>query len=55
MACDLANGSNVGKQCRNAQNRGERPIPGKVFSEPREQPDQISAGGQKTLEGRCPG
>lgn len=54
MTYDLANGSNIGKQCRNSQNRGERPIPGKLLSEPRE-PDQISAGGQKALEGRCPG
>lgn len=55
MACDLANGSNIGKQCRNSQNRGERPIPGKLFNEPREQPNQISAGGQKALEGKYPG
>lgn len=44
MACDLANrGANIGKQYRNSQNHGKRPIPGKLCSGPIEQPDQISA------------
>lgn len=44
MACDLANrGANIGKQCRNSEHQGKRPIPGKLCSGPREQPDQISA------------
>lgn len=33
----------------------KRPIPGKLCSRLREQPDQNSAGGQKALEGRFSG
>lgn len=50
MACHLENrGANMEKPCRNSQDHGRRPIPGKLSSRPRKL-DQISAGGQKALE-----
>lgn len=43
-------GANIEKQCKNSQDHGTRPFPGKLGGRPREQPEQINAG-QKALEG----